>query len=108
MHIKTKSGRLVELPAPEEEAAINAGIAADPDAFEPDDAWFARAKPASKFFDAKTYAGLVALGRRPGGRGPQKRPTKVPATISFDPDVLAALKASGRGKRGSMKPCATG
>ncbi len=29
-----------------EEAAINAGIAADPDAFELDDEWFARARPA--------------------------------------------------------------
>ena len=30
-------------------------------------------------------------------RGPQKAPTKVPTTIRFDADVLAALKASGRG-----------
>ena len=29
--------------------------------------------------------------------GPQKTPVKVPATIRFDPDVLAALKSSGRG-----------
>jgi uncharacterized protein (DUF4415 family) len=31
------------------------------------------------------------------GRGPQKAPTKVPTTIRFDPDVLAALKATGKG-----------
>lgn len=30
-------------------------------------------------------------------RGAQKSPTKVPTTIRFDADVLAALKASGRG-----------
>ena len=30
-------------------------------------------------------------------RGPQKAPTKVPTTIRFDADVLAALKASGKG-----------
>ena len=30
-------------------------------------------------------------------RGLQKRPTKVPTTIRFDPDVLDALKATGRG-----------
>jgi uncharacterized protein (DUF4415 family) len=30
-------------------------------------------------------------------RGSQKAPTKVPTTIRFDADVLAALKASGRG-----------
>lgn len=28
---------------------------------------------------------------------PQKSPTKVPTTIRFDTDVLAALKASGKG-----------
>ena len=33
-------------PTPEEDAAINAGIATDPDAPELDDAWFARAIPA--------------------------------------------------------------
>ena len=35
------------VPTPEEDAAINAGIAADPDTEELDDAWFARARPAS-------------------------------------------------------------
>ncbi len=30
-------------------------------------------------------------------RGAQKAPTKVPTTIRFDADILAALKASGRG-----------
>lgn len=30
-------------------------------------------------------------------RGPQKTPTKIPTTIRFDADVLAELKASGRG-----------
>lgn len=30
-------------------------------------------------------------------RGAQKAPTKVPTTIRFDADVLAKLKASGRG-----------
>ncbi|WP_295430455.1 BrnA antitoxin family protein [uncultured Thiodictyon sp.] len=30
-------------------------------------------------------------------RGPQKAPTKVPTTIRFDPDVLEALKTTGRG-----------
>ena len=35
------------VPTPEEDAVINAGIAADPDTRELDDAWFARARPAS-------------------------------------------------------------
>lgn len=30
-------------------------------------------------------------------RGPQKAPLKVPTTIRFDADVLAELKASGKG-----------
>lgn len=30
-------------------------------------------------------------------RGPQKAPTKIPTTIRFDADVLAALKTTGRG-----------
>jgi uncharacterized protein (DUF4415 family) len=30
-------------------------------------------------------------------RGPQRTPTKVPTTIRFDADVLAALKTTGRG-----------
>ncbi len=41
---KLKPGTII--PDPQEEAAINAGIAADPDAFELDEAWFARARPA--------------------------------------------------------------
>jgi uncharacterized protein (DUF4415 family) len=93
MHITTKSGRRIELPTPEEEAAINAGIAADPDNPELDDEFFARAKPAREFFDAKTYAGLLALQKR----GASRRPAKVAASIRFDADVLAVLKASGRG-----------
>jgi uncharacterized protein (DUF4415 family) len=32
-----------------------------------------------------------------GIRGPQKAPLKRPTTIRFDADVLAALKATGRG-----------
>ena len=41
---KLKPGTI--FPTPDEEAAINAGIAADPDTFELDEAWFARARPA--------------------------------------------------------------
>ena len=31
------------------------------------------------------------------GRGKQQAPTKVSTTVRFDPDVLAAFKATGRG-----------
>jgi uncharacterized protein (DUF4415 family) len=39
----------------------------------------------------------AALAKALGVRGPQKAPTKVATTIRFDRDVLAALKATGRG-----------
>lgn len=82
---------------PEENAQINAGIAADPDTLELDDAWFASAKRTSEAFDAKTCATLLALKRRPSERGTQKRPVKIPITFRLDAEVLAALKALGRG-----------
>jgi len=91
--IKTRSGRVLILPNPEEEAQINAGIAADPDNPECTDEMFARALPAKKFFSPEAYAQLCAMRRR----GPKDKPLKVPTTIRFDADVLAALKASGKG-----------
>lgn len=54
-------------------------------------------QPASEVLDPKLYAGLVAMNKKRGERGAQKTPTKVPTTIRFDADILAALKASGRG-----------
>ena len=91
--IKTRLGRVIELPTPEEDAQINAGIAADPDTFELDDEWFARALPAKEFFSPVAYAQLCAMRQR----APTDKPLKVPTTIRFDADVLTALKASGKG-----------
>jgi uncharacterized protein (DUF4415 family) len=91
--IKTRSGRVLILPSPEEEAQINAGIAADPDNPEWTDEMFARARPAREFFSPEVYAELCAMRQR----GPKEKPLKVPTTIRFDADVLAALKASGKG-----------
>ena len=91
--IKTRLGRVIELPTPEEDAQINAGIAADPDTFELDDEWFARALPAKEFFSPEAHAQLCAMRQR----GPKDKPLKVPTTIRFDADVLTALKASGKG-----------
>jgi len=54
-------------------------------------------RPAAEVLDPALYAGLVALNKKRGERGAQKSPTKVPTTIRFDADILAALKASGRG-----------
>lgn len=75
MQIKSKTGRVVDVPTPAESAAIDAAIAADPDTFEVGESDFKRMRR---------------------GRPPVLAP-KVPTTIRFDADVLAALKASGKG-----------
>jgi hypothetical protein len=41
------------------------------------------------------YAALTK--RRPGQRGPGKKPAKVAVTLRIDPDVLEAYKAEGPG-----------
>ncbi len=73
-----------------EETAITAGIAADPDTEELDDAWFASARPA-----AEVYPEIVARLRR--GRGTQKAPRKQRVTVRLDADIMERLRAGGRG-----------
>ncbi|CAN5289307.1 BrnA antitoxin family protein [soil metagenome] len=65
------------IPTPEEDAAINAGIAADPDTYELTAADFAVMRPLR-------------------GRPPALRP-KAALTMRVDADVLEALKATGPG-----------
>jgi uncharacterized protein (DUF4415 family) len=77
MFLKSKSGRLIELPTPEEAAAISAGIAADPDTYELTDEEFARLKP---------------MRGRPVSTNP-----KVHTGLRLDAEVLAAFKSGGRG-----------
>ena len=72
---KLKTGTLI--PTPEEDAAINAGIAADPDTVELTDADMAQLRPLR-------------------GRPPLARP-KAALTMRVDADVLDALKATGPG-----------
>lgn len=64
-------------PTPEEDAAIDKGIAADPDARELSDEEFKRL-------------------RRPRGR-PKVESVKVLISLRLDPDVLAVVKATGSG-----------
>jgi uncharacterized protein (DUF4415 family) len=90
---KLKAGYIS--PTPQEEAAINAGIAADKDARELDDDWFAKAKPASEAFPPEIYAALVAM-KRPRGR-PKADETKVFTAIRLDADLLETFKATGKG-----------
>jgi len=58
---------------------------------------FANARPAKEVLPPELYASLIAMNRRAGVRGPGKKPVKVQTAIRFDPDVLAALKATGKG-----------
>jgi uncharacterized protein (DUF4415 family) len=95
--IKTESGRVIHLPTEAEEAAIQRGIAADPDSRKWTEDDLRHARPAKEMLPPAVYAGLVVINRRAGVRGPQKAPTKVQTAIRFDPDVLAALRATGRG-----------
>ncbi|WP_151704382.1 BrnA antitoxin family protein [Nitrincola alkalilacustris] len=71
---KLKEGTLV--PTPEEDARINAGIAADPDTHEVSDSEFKRMKP---------------MGR------PKAEITKERITVRLSPDVLSVFKATGKG-----------
>ena len=75
--VKTLSGRVFRLPTDEEDARIRAGIAADPDAHEVSDAEF-------------------ALMRRRVGR-PAATVVRPMISIRVDPDIAAALRASGKG-----------
>jgi uncharacterized protein (DUF4415 family) len=77
MYLKDKSGRLFLLPTPEEDAAINVGIAADPDTFELTEEWFAKAK-------------------RMGGR-PKAAQLKRQVSIRFSQDVVDYFRATGKG-----------
>jgi hypothetical protein len=67
MYIITKSGLRVHMPTPEEDAAINAGIAADSDSPEWTEEDFAAARPAREVLPAGLYAALIAH-RPPAGK----------------------------------------
>ncbi len=58
---------------------------------------FRRARPAAEVLPSELLAGLIALKKRHGERGPQKSPVKVPTTIRLSPDVMDAFKATGAG-----------
>ena len=49
--------------------------------------------------DAAAVTAFWAKGKvhLPGQRGPQKRPTKVPVTVRYSPEVVAYFKATGEG-----------
>ena len=74
--IKTRSGQVLVLPTPEEDAAIRAGIAADPDTYEVGDSEF-------------------AMMRRPGR--PMGSGTKTQITLRIDTAIVNKFKATGEG-----------
>jgi len=107
--------RPIHIPSDEEDAAIRAGIAADPDARELDQAFFRNARPAREVLPPALYAALTdkskpvtcvpvtdaehatrmeAIRRR--GRPPLDTP-KIPIHIRLSADVLTAFKATGKG-----------
>jgi uncharacterized protein (DUF4415 family) len=67
----------------------------DDDAPEFTDEQLAGMRPARKVLPPDFYA--MVTKRRPGQRGPGKKPAKVAMTVRIDADTLAALKASGAG-----------
>lgn len=85
--------RVIRVPTPEEEAAIQRGIAQDPDAAELDDNFFANARPAREVLSPELYAALTA----PRRRGPGRKPPKAQVTFRLDQDVIDGLRASGPG-----------
>jgi uncharacterized protein (DUF4415 family) len=71
--------RKIEMPTPEEDAAINAGIAADPDTYELSSAEFKQLKPVR-------------------GRGrPVSASRKELISIRYDAEVLDAFRSTGEG-----------
>jgi uncharacterized protein (DUF4415 family) len=85
--------RRLRYPTDEEEAAIQRGIAQDRDNPEWTEEDFARARPLREA-DPRLFEAL----RRT--RGKQKAPTKVLVSLRLERDVLARLRASGRGWQG--------
>ncbi|MGI9132398.1 MAG: BrnA antitoxin family protein [Rhodoferax sp.] len=67
-------------PTPEEDVIITAAAMSDPDAVPLTDAQWKAVRP------------MVRMGRPPS-----VTPLKVPTTIRFDADVLAGVKATGKG-----------
>ena len=86
-YIKLADGRLVEIPTPEEEAAINAGIAADPDTYELTEEEMARLKP----IDTPTHQLKGVKGR------PRAEITKDRITIRLAPEVTSYFRSTGKG-----------
>lgn len=85
-YIKLANGRLVEIPTAEEEAAINAGIAADPDTYELTDEEMKQLRPISE-----------RVGR------PKADIVKDRITIRLAPEVTSYFRSTGKGWQTRME-----
>ena len=83
---KLKPGTI--FPKPDEEAEINAGIAADPDTFELDEAWFARARPAREVMPE-----MVERWEKARARGEIR--VREFVTVEMDLDIAQRLGYNG-------------
>jgi uncharacterized protein (DUF4415 family) len=92
---KLKQGTII--PSDAEEAAIQRGIAADPENPEWTEKDFASARSA-----AEVVPEVVQAASQRRLRGPQKAPTKVLTSVRLDRDVLDALRAGGDGWQGRV------
>ena len=86
--LKLKPGHVS--PTPDEDYAINAAVAADPETSELNDAWFKRARPASE-----VVPHIVRRYRRT--RGKQRAPTKDQITLRLDADLVLHFRETGQG-----------
>ncbi len=77
-------------PTPEEDAAINAGIALDPDNPELTEEDFARMRPAMEFAHARRLA-------REQERKARRAVGKTRVTLRLDADVVSRLREDGPG-----------
>ncbi len=76
MPVKSKSGRMFELPTPKDESAIQAGVAQDPDTYE---------------LTKSEFGKLKRVGRPPAAT------TKERVTMRLSRDVVARFRAAGPG-----------
>lgn len=83
--------RPVPMLTDEEEAALQAAIADDPDARELTDDELAQMRPARDALPPSLYAALTKRGR------PKAEAKAVQVTLRVPPDVLEAFKAGGPG-----------
>jgi len=115
MYVTLPNGRKVRMPTDEEDAAIRAGIAADPDAQELDDEFFRNARPAREVLSPEMYAELTDKSRpvvisivsdeqdrerqrRKVGRPPIAPEAQRPkVTLRLEPPILEHLRSTGKG-----------